>query len=144
MFGSGSLDHPTQRIHRGCSFPVTHGPPWALQIHFTPPSTMETVLIHMELIIFCLTLLIIYISYARESTRWITHFTMSFLCDLDGWQKPFLSSEAKRAGLRSLAFWKEGRKKGNIDICKFWIHCLSLTGIFYLGASERARWAPMS
>lgn len=52
---------------------------------------------HMELIIFYLILLIIYMSYGRESPREITYFIMSLLCCLDGWQKPFLPSEVKQA-----------------------------------------------
>lgn len=91
MLGSGvkgQLDHPAQEYTWGCSFPVTHSHLCAFQICFTTSATTENVLIHMELIIFHLILLIIYISYSRESPRRITDITISLIFYLNGCKKP--------------------------------------------------------
>lgn len=84
----------------------------ALQTCFTSPATMQPVLIHMEWIIFCLILLIIYMSYSRESPKRITHFLISLLCCLNKKAKGlFYHLKCNKLHYRFLTLQQEGRKR---------------------------------
>lgn len=119
----GVAGPPCSRYTWGFSFPVTHRHPCAFCICFTPSATTENVLIHMELINFHLILLIIYVSYGRESPGGITHSTISLIFYLNGWQKAHLKQ--KQTGYKACSL-EEREENDSID--KFWIQLLTLSG----------------
>lgn len=106
--GSGLSVHPTP-VTLGLLFPSAPWLPVRFKDRFTSLTTTETVLIHMELVIFHLILLIIYMFYGRESPRGVALFR-NLLYYLDGQQKPFSPSEEKQARLQGPLFQREGRK----------------------------------
>lgn len=79
----------------------------------------------MELIIFHLILLIICIFYGRESSRGITDITIILIFYLNGWQKAHLKQ--KQMGYKAWSLEEKG-ENDSIDICKFWIYHLTLSG----------------
>lgn len=121
----GVAGPPCSRIHLWLFLPSDHSYSWAFWICFTPSATAKNVLIHMELIISHLILLIIYIYYGRESPGGIIHFTISFIIPLDEWQKSHLKQNQR--GYKAWPLEEKG-ENDSIDIGKFWIYHLTLSG----------------